>query len=119
MLDVPYARTFFDSDQRPLRGALERLTPPTLIVHGLHDALVPVAAARESARLVPQSVLTVLDTDHFFIFGEPERAAGLVAAFLDRADDGRAPRREDATPDRVQAAATPFDPRSVPASALV
>jgi membrane protein DedA with SNARE-associated domain len=114
MLDVPYARTFFDSDQRPLRGALERLTPPTLIVHGLHDALVPVAAARESARLVPQSVLTVLDTDHFFIFREPERAAGLVAAFLDRADDGRAPRREDATPDRVQAAATPFDPRSVP-----
>jgi pimeloyl-ACP methyl ester carboxylesterase len=44
MLDIPYARNFYDSDQRPLRGILRRLEQPTLIIHGTHDDLVPYDA---------------------------------------------------------------------------
>src|SRR3989441_1681535 len=68
MLGVPYARNFFDSDQRPLRSILQRVTVPTLIVHGTDDGLVPIEAAREHHRLVPQSHLVTLDGDHFLLF---------------------------------------------------
>ena len=35
---VPYARNFFDTDQRPLRGILERLEQPLLVVHAESDS---------------------------------------------------------------------------------
>ncbi len=114
MLSVPYARTFYDSDQRPLRKALATLDVPTLIVHGRRDPLVPIEAAREHARLVPQSELVVLDTDHFFIGREPSRAASIVDDFVDRVEAGLATSRVQAQPSRVRAAALPFDPGTVP-----
>lgn len=39
---------------------LGRVTTPTLVVHGQHDPLVPVAAAHELARLIPQASLQIL-----------------------------------------------------------
>ena len=68
MLGVPYARNFFDSDQRPLRAILRRITVPTLIVHGIDDPQVPIDVAREHHRLVPQSELLALAGDHFLVF---------------------------------------------------
>ena len=59
-LDVAYARNFYDTDQRPLRGILERFEPPMLVIHGERDVLVPAAAAREHHRLVPHSELAML-----------------------------------------------------------
>jgi pimeloyl-ACP methyl ester carboxylesterase len=56
-----YARNFFDSDQRPLRALLQRLDAPALIVHGRRDPLVPVEAAVEHARLIPQSELRLFE----------------------------------------------------------
>jgi pimeloyl-ACP methyl ester carboxylesterase/membrane protein DedA with SNARE-associated domain len=114
MLGVPYARTFYDSDQRPLRAILERLQPPVLIVHGRHDRLVAVAAAREHARLVAQSELVELDSDHFAIMREPVTAATIVTSFLDRIDAGLGVLRQHADRVRLQAAALPFDAATVP-----
>ena len=114
MLSVPYARTFYDSDQRPLRHALATLEVPTLIVHGTGDPLVPIEAAHEHARLVPQSELVVLDTDHFLIGREPGRAASIVGGFLDRVEAGLAVSRAAAPEARLRAAALPFDPASIP-----
>jgi pimeloyl-ACP methyl ester carboxylesterase len=70
-LSVEYARNFYDSDQRPLRSELLRYKGPMLIIHGTRDPRVPVAAALEHHRLVPQSELTLIDGNHFMVFQRP------------------------------------------------
>ena len=115
-LDAPlsYARNFFDSDQRPLEGALRRIRVPTLFVHGRVDPLVPIEAAIEHTRLVPQSELHVIDDNHFMVFENPQRIATVVNAFLSRVDGGRGVTREHADSGRVTASRARFDPRNVP-----
>src|SRR6266705_3140645 len=70
-LGLPYARNFYDSDQRPLRTILQSYNGPMLILHGSHDPLVPVEAAIETRRLVPQSELRILPSNHFMVFEDP------------------------------------------------
>lgn len=113
-ISVPYARNFYDTDQRPLRGILERYRGPMLIIHGRKDFLVPVEAALEHHRIVPQSELVLTDSDHFMVFREPAMPAETIDAFLDRVESGRAPRLEDATAERRMAAGRPFDPADLP-----
>lgn len=83
-LTVEFARNFYDSDQRPLRAILERYHGPMLIVHGSRDPHVPLSAALEHHRLVPQSELVVLDDNHYMIFERPARVAAPLVRFLDR-----------------------------------
>ncbi len=113
-LSHSYARNFFDTDQRPLRGILDSYAGPMLIVHGVEDPLVPAAAATEHHRIVPQSEMVMLDGNHFMTFMEPDRIAPPIEDFLDRVEAGTATVRATADPARAQAAATPFDPSSVP-----
>jgi pimeloyl-ACP methyl ester carboxylesterase/membrane protein DedA with SNARE-associated domain len=115
-LDVPYARNFYDTDQRPLRGILERLEMPVLIVHGRDDFLVPAVAAREHHRLVPQSELLMLDGSHFMVFGADRRLAGPIDDFIGRVEAGAAADRGAASADRLGAARQPFDPSTIPAA---
>ena len=105
---ISYARNFYDSDQRPLRGILQQIEMPVLIVHGKNDPLVPVKAAREHARLVPQSEYQELDDNHFMIFMRPETVAPIIVDFLGRAESGAAKTRKNAETDRVLRAAEPF-----------
>jgi esterase/lipase len=112
MLGVPYARNFFDSDQRPLRGVLQRVGVPTLIVHGIDDGQVPIEAAREHYRLVPQSELLALPGDHFLVFTRAEGVGAAVTAFVHRVATGDATRRANADPERIRLATLPFS--SVP-----
>ena len=109
-----YARNFYDSDQRPLRAALRAVVMPMLIVHGRHDAQVPVEAAVEHARLVPQAQLMLVDTDHFMTFQDPGRLVPGVRSFLDQVDAGAAPTRAQAQPGRLRRAAARFDAGLVP-----
>ena len=81
-LNVEYARNFYDSDQRPLRNTLEHYGGPMLILHGEHDRNVPLAAANEHHRLVPQSQMVVFDSNHFMIFQKPELLAEPLKEFL-------------------------------------
>ncbi len=113
-LDREYARNFFDTDQRRLRGALERFAAPMLILHGEHDPLVPIAAAREHRRIVPQSELVTFDDGHFLLWTRPAEIAGAIERFVADVEGGRATRRETATAERVAASTAPFDPRSTP-----
>jgi pimeloyl-ACP methyl ester carboxylesterase/membrane protein DedA with SNARE-associated domain len=113
-LGVPYARNFYDSDQRPLRGILSRYSGPMLVIHGEHDPLVPIAAAREHARLVPQAELVVTDKSHFMVFQEGPVVAATIHAFLDRVEAGTARTRAGAEPARIAASARPFDPADLP-----
>jgi pimeloyl-ACP methyl ester carboxylesterase len=111
---VPYARNFYDSDQRPLRPLLQRLEAPALIVHGRGDPLVPVEAAIEHARLVPQSELWLLDGNHFALFENTWAIAPIVVDFLERADRNAVRTRATAEPRRLADAARPFDSSAVP-----
>jgi pimeloyl-ACP methyl ester carboxylesterase/membrane protein DedA with SNARE-associated domain len=115
-LGIPYARNFFDSDQRPLRRILQRVTVPTLIVHAVDDRQVPIEAAQEHYRLVPQSELITLPGDHFLVFTRAPDVGDVVGAFVRRAADGRASTRANADPERVRLAALPFDPMRVPSA---
>ncbi|HWA14838.1 MAG TPA: VTT domain-containing protein, partial [Gemmatimonadales bacterium] len=103
-----------DTDQRPLRAILSRYPGPMLILQGEHDPLVNPAAAREHARIVPQAELHMDDGDHFTAFMHPERVAGQINDFVDRVEHGRVATRATAEPARIEAAARPFDPASVP-----
>jgi pimeloyl-ACP methyl ester carboxylesterase/membrane protein DedA with SNARE-associated domain len=113
-IGIPYARNFYDSDQRPLRGILTRYQGPMLILHGRNDILVPVQAALEHWRLVPQSTLQLLDENHFALFRNAKVLVPALAQFLDEVDTGRAVTRVTAEPYRMALAAQPFDPKTVP-----
>ncbi len=79
---MEYTRNFYDSDQRPLRAILEHYRGPMLIIHGAKDRNVPVAAAVEHHRLVPQSELVVLDENHFMAFMKPSVFLDPLVRFL-------------------------------------
>ena len=121
VLDRPlsYARNFYDSDQRPLRKALATVDIPVLIIHGEQDPFVPIEAAREHARLVPQSELYELPGTHFMLFEDSDRLAPIVGGFLSRVDHGHATDRKDAESSRLRAASQPFDRRIIPRARAV
>ena len=114
ILDVAYARNFYDTDQRPLRGVLERFEPPMYVLHGKDDFLVPKDAAVEHHRIVPQSELRMLERSHFFVFTEGAATAGYLSGFLDGVERGRALRRTDVPAERAEAARAAYDPSSAP-----
>ncbi|MEO1085947.1 MAG: VTT domain-containing protein, partial [Acidobacteriota bacterium] len=104
-MHLSYARNFYDSDQRPLRGLLEQWRGPMLILHGEGDVLVPYAAALEHRRIVPQSELVSFDANHFMPFTRPEALVEPVVSFVDGVEAGNAPIRADASPERLRLAA--------------
>ncbi|HSO76688.1 MAG TPA: alpha/beta fold hydrolase [Blastocatellia bacterium] len=114
MLGISYARNFYDSDQRPLRGILSRFEQPMLIIHGKHDVLVPLEAAIEHHRIVPQSDAELLDDSHFIVFEKGAILAPTIHKFLDDVEQGSALTRATADTDRLARAALPYDPASVP-----
>jgi len=114
MLGRSYARNFYDSDQRPLRQFLSQFEQPMLIIHGKRDVLVPVEAAVEHNRLVPQSEAEFLDDNHFMVFGKGAILAPSILDFLDRVEQGKALTRATADPASRARAALPYDRASIP-----
>jgi membrane protein DedA with SNARE-associated domain/pimeloyl-ACP methyl ester carboxylesterase len=110
-IGASYARTFVASDQRRLRPILAKWSGPTLILHGRVDPLVPLAAAREHHRLVPQSELVVLDAGHLLPWRQRDEVTAHIQEFVTRAESGRPVTRADAEPARIEFAAQPFDAR--------
>ena len=62
---------------------LARLRPPTLILAGDDDPIVPLANARIMRHLIPHSDLHVYQGGHLELAAHPERIAPVVEAFLD------------------------------------
>jgi pimeloyl-ACP methyl ester carboxylesterase/membrane protein DedA with SNARE-associated domain len=127
MLGMSYARNFYDSDQRALRDILSRFEQPMLIIHGNRDVLVPVQAAIEHHRIVPQSEAQFLDDNHFMVFGKGAMLGPRIMEFLDRIEhipagseildnavQEKAVTRSTADPARLALAALPYDRASVP-----
>ncbi|MCU0490951.1 MAG: alpha/beta fold hydrolase [Chloroflexaceae bacterium] len=62
---------------------LRELTVPTLVLHGAHDSLVPLACARRAATLIPNARLEVLsDCGHWPQREKPAIFNQIVRAFL-------------------------------------
>ncbi|MGE9290388.1 MAG: alpha/beta fold hydrolase, partial [Puniceicoccales bacterium] len=105
ILNSGYARSFYDSDQRPLRQILAGIKVPTLIIHGTRDALVPVSAAREHHRIVPQSELVEMKGGHILIIKKAAEVGKQISGFVHRTHAGMTRMRADASPARLLAAA--------------
>ena len=71
-----------DWDLVPLKKALPSLTVPTLILHGENDAAIPVAAALDTASLIPSSRLEVLPgLGHLAHEEAPQLVVDAIVAF--------------------------------------
>jgi pimeloyl-[acyl-carrier protein] methyl ester esterase len=69
-----------------VRAHLPALRVPTLVLHGRHDALIPLATAEETARRIPGSRLVVLeDSGHAPLLEQPEAVSMALAELLARA----------------------------------
>ncbi|MEM8962701.1 MAG: alpha/beta fold hydrolase [Acidobacteriota bacterium] len=120
MLNVSYARNFFDTDQRPLRGILESWDGPAMVLHGDKDILVPYAAAEESYRLMPQSELITFEgANHFLVFTRPSDLVEPIASFVTTVEAGRARTRDQAPAERVTASKADVSLPTVQGMAIV
>lgn len=74
-------QTLRDTD---LRQDVDRIRQPVLLLHGAHDALMPLAAAEWLAEHLPVARLEVLSgVAHAPFLAQPERCADLLARFAD------------------------------------
>lgn len=110
----PFIRNFWDTDQRPLRGILESLETPLLILHGRDDFLVPARAAEEHHRIVEHSELVMFDASHFMVFSEagaPSLAEETIAFAKKYSDPLAVPQRRTLihAPPPAEVAVLPFD----------
>ncbi len=109
-----YSRNFYDTDQRPLRKVLKNFEKSFQIIHGKDDPLVPIEAAREHKRIIPQSEYHELDDNHFFIFMRPEKVDELLKSFWKDVENGTAKTRISANSDRISKANQPFEYQIIP-----
>jgi poly(3-hydroxyalkanoate) depolymerase len=58
------------------------LRPPTLVMAGRDDPIVPAINARIMQRLIPDARLEVVDSGHLFLVTRPEASARIVDDFL-------------------------------------
>jgi len=82
-----WADFFDDSDQRELKGVMERLDEhgmPTLILHGRHDFLVPWFAAEDHYTTITSSRLVMLEASHFIPFLQAEEASEVLNGWFTR-----------------------------------
>lgn len=107
-INVPYAKSYYESDQRPVRSYLRSYKKPMLIVHGTEDPLVPDAVAHEHYRIVPHSTLQLYQTDHEIIETHGDSVASDIRTFVERVEAGEALTLEEASEERLAEAAKPF-----------
>jgi pimeloyl-ACP methyl ester carboxylesterase len=62
---------------------LPKLRPPTLILAGDDDPIIPVANARIMHRLIPASDLHIYRGGHLELAADAQRLGAVVEAFLD------------------------------------
>jgi len=72
------ASTYHDT-----RARLHRIVAPTLVMHGAHDQLTPVANARLIAQAIPDATLAILpDAGHGYLLEQPEQSHRLFDRWL-------------------------------------
>jgi pimeloyl-ACP methyl ester carboxylesterase len=86
-----WIRSFSQSDQRPFERLMREIAsagrPPTLILHGRSDFLVPVRTAISAHERIEGSRLVLMDASHFIPFMQEDAAANLLTTFFAATDD--------------------------------
>jgi pimeloyl-ACP methyl ester carboxylesterase len=78
------AAVAFDEITRDYREFIPSTPVPTLVCHGRHDALIPLAAGEHVASVTPDARLVVFENSgHAPFYDEPDRFNAEVAAFID------------------------------------
>jgi pimeloyl-ACP methyl ester carboxylesterase len=73
---------------RTYRRIMQSIPAPVLMMHGVRDRIVPVAAARATARLNPSwKLVELLDIGHVPQLETPQRAATVILDWLDSAGE--------------------------------
>ncbi len=108
--NLAYARSFHQGDQRPLRGMLERWDGPALVIHGARDRLVPVSAALEHARLLPQADLVTWSGGHSIAYTLAPEVAETLEGFMEAVDHGQGVTRTSADTERRLRSGEPARP---------
>ncbi len=108
-INVEYARSFYDSDQRPIRSYLQNYSGPMLIQHGIDDSLVPFAVAKEHHRIVPQSELITYASGHGIVISKAKKVAEDFGNFVRRVENNEALSRREASRQRLLMARQPFE----------
>ena len=115
ILGVPYARNFYDSDQRPAPRDPRALAAARCSSSTAEQRSARAGPGGARARPAgPQSELVVTAESHFMVFAGGRRDRGHDRG-VPRARRSR--RGDDARPGRtgrIAAAAAPFDPRALP-----
>jgi pimeloyl-ACP methyl ester carboxylesterase len=70
-----------------VRDVLQQNTLPTLYLRAARDKIVRAGALREILELQPQAKVEKLDGPHFLLQREPEAAARIIEAFLEKCMD--------------------------------
>jgi membrane protein DedA with SNARE-associated domain len=78
-----------------------------------NDQYVPLSTSQESYRLIPQSELRIMGGKHDAMWTQAAVWAEELRLFLERVEDGSAPARADADPERVEKSKQPFDAESM------
>lgn len=107
-INMAYAKSHYESDQRPLRSYLKQYKKPMLIVHGRKDPLVPLAAAKEHHRIVPQSRMKLYKGDHDIIETHSDSVSRALNRFISDVRAGKAKTASDALPERIKRAQEDF-----------
>lgn len=84
VLNVAYARNFFDTDQRPFRSIIENYEGPMLILHGEQDKLVPLRAAAEHARIAKKPEVHWFQGGHLQMLHDAESYVASILDFVKR-----------------------------------
>ena len=107
-LNLAYARNFYDTDQREFRALLSKYTGPVLIQHGRSDGLVPIEAAYEHERIIPQSTLIEYGGGHLLVMKDPILVTRDLKHFIEQVEAGEGVSRAESDTDRLAAAHAPF-----------
>ncbi len=107
-IDVSYTKRHYESDQRPIRSHLTELRKPMIILHGKKDPLVPLAAAQEHYRIVPQSELQLFNADHDLLETHSDSVSKTINSFVHEVEKGIATTAVNASKERVKEAEKSF-----------
>jgi len=108
-LNISYARSFYDTDHRPVRSILNSFDKPMLILHGRKDTFVPSANAYEHHRIVPQSELILYDQGHDLLKASGIQISDNIFRFIRSVQHGEGITKQEAGVVRLVQAKLPFD----------
>ncbi len=107
-INTAYAKSHYESDLRPLRSYLKQYKKPMLIMHGLEDPIVPLAAAQEHHRIVPQSEIELFNGDHDIVETHSDSVSNALRSFISDVEAGVATTASNASPERIKQAQESF-----------